>query len=366
MEPYAIVFCLLASLAIVELYSGHRKNEAIIAAACVLILTVFSGIRWETGNDWANYIDHYRLTNSLEYQDSEFELGYRALVFATRSLGLDYTAFLLISALISNSAYVYVSSRLGPVAVLTLLFFSSFYLGYMGTQRQTLAGAFACLGMIAIYDRRCVAGAALIGLGTLFHVSAIVCLAALVVPRRSVSPVLLTVAGSVLALIALASGPMVQWLIEGTLTNGFVVGKVLSYVVKEGADVAAPANLVLAAVKRVVLGIIFVVLCRQRGESLGNYVLNLYLLSIAMFFLFVGISPILALRIGLYFTFFENFLFYTSILTLGGRYWREAVAVIGFSVSMVRLYWSVVAYEPELYLPYKTMFTYSDHRRFVQ
>lgn len=365
MEPYVIVFSLLTALAIVELYVDDPALKPWLGLACIAILTLFSGLRWETANDWNNYLEYFRFTNSISYNPFEFEVGFRAVVAGSRWIGLSYTGFLLLTALISNAAFIYIFARLGPVAVLSVMYFCSYYLGYIGTQRQTLAGAFAGLALLAFFDRKVLIGIALVALATLFHNSAVICLIGLFVPRRSVALWLLATGGALVGGLALAAGPLVSRLLEGSVLSGPVFGKILSYVVKDGSLAAPIDNIALGAIKRGVLAIFFAAVCRDRLASLGNYVLNLYLVSVALFFMFFTVIPILALRIGIYFTFFENYLIYTAIVRMARSHWREATVASLILVSSVRLYWSISGYETALFRPYKSIFSYQDHRRFV-
>ncbi|QYE35959.1 EpsG family protein [Polymorphobacter sp. PAMC 29334] len=348
-----------------EIYVDDPALKPSLGLACIVILTLFSGLRWETANDWGNYLEFFRFTRSVDYNPFDFEVGFRALVVACRWVGLGYTGFLLVSALISNAAFVYIFARLGPVAVLSVMYFCSYYLGYIGTQRQTLAGAFAGLALLAFFDGKRVRAVALVAVASLFHSSAVVCLLGLVVPRRSLPLRVLAAAGVVIGGLALAAGPIVSRLLEGAGLGGPVFGKLLSYVVKDGGLAPPIDNIFLGAIKRAMLGCLFAVACRDRFASLSNYILNLYLLSVALFFMFLAIIPLLALRIGLYFTFFENYLIYVTIVRLAQRYWREATTASLVLLSSLRLYWSITGYESALFVPYKSIFSYQDHSRFA-
>src|SRR5262249_61883558 len=101
--------------------------------------------------------------------------------------GLDYTGFLMLSAAIYMSAFAIVFARFRHPAVLLLFFFCVYMLGFMGTQRQTLAMGFTSLAVLRFFDRRPVSGVALCVLGTLFHYTALISLVAIVVPRSRLS-----------------------------------------------------------------------------------------------------------------------------------------------------------------------------------
>lgn len=365
MEVYAVVFCFLTALTFVELYIPGRGVTIATGVACVVILTLVAGLRWETGNDWPNYLDNYQFGTSLAYNAETFEIGYRAIVVASRQMGLSYTAFLLVTALFSNVALVYVFARLGPAALLSLLYFTSYFLGLMGTQRQYLAIAVACVSLVAIYDRRRLLGIALIGFAMLFHVTAVICLAALAVPRRAISwPVILAIS-VVAGVTAYLGATLATVLLSSIIGDGFITSKLLVYTLSDTSGPEALGNIGLASLKRGVLAVFFAVVCRQPGATLTNYVLNLYLLSVGLFFMFVGFIPILALRIGLYFSVFEIFLVYAVIRRIGRDHWRELFLSAGIILSAARLYWSIFSAETPLFVPYKSVLQSSDHGRFL-
>lgn len=365
MEVYATVFCLLAAFAIVELYAHEGSLKMPLAIASIIVLTLVSGLRWETGNDWLNYYENYQFATSLKHNETEFEIGYRALAVACRSIGLDYTGFLLVSSLLANMVFVYVFARLGPVGLLSLMYYCSYFLGNMGTQRQTLAAALVALAVILVFDRRTIAAVVAVAVATMFHVSAAVGLIALVMPRRS--------PGLSAAMLAAGLALAGAWILRTYATTlvglapggNFVLGKLLSYVVADAATVAEPVNVALASAKRIIFSAAFLFLCRSTRPSLENYILNLYLISVLLFFAFITTIPILALRSGQYFTIFENYLIYVAVINLTARYWREASAAGLILMSAMRLYWSTTGYEAQLFIPYKSVVGDRDHQRFL-
>ena len=363
MEIYAIVFCVLAALTIIELYSPTDAVKAPIAIACVLVLSLFSGLRWETGNDWVNYLDHYQFASTLAYNEDTFEVGYRALVVISRKIGLSYTGFLLLTALISNTGFVIAFARLGPVALLTVLFFTSYYLGLIGTQRQMLAAAFACIAMLKIYDRRHILAISLIGIAMLFHVTAIVCIFCFLVPRRAVGLPLLATAAMTAGAVAFF-GPAIANLVIGALSSGgFIASKLLVYTLNENSPDSV-YNILFAVLKRVFLAGFFFAVCRQPNKSIENYAVNSYVYSVVIFLIFISIVPILAFRTSIYFFVFELYLVHLTIKRFGGKYWRELFVTLGLILSAFRLYWNIVTFEPLLFIPYKSVMIESDHTRF--
>ncbi|MDE3188338.1 MAG: hypothetical protein KGM96_12565, partial [Acidobacteriota bacterium] len=60
MTIYLIVFWLLALAAVLmelKLTKGARLSLLVLS---YLLIVVFVGLRWETGNDWGNYYNYYK------------------------------------------------------------------------------------------------------------------------------------------------------------------------------------------------------------------------------------------------------------------------------------------------------------------
>ena len=77
MEIYLNVFVLLFALAALDLYVGRRDVSIVTLAAGVVLLVLFVGLRWETGNDWVPYLLYYNESNVASI--AGFEPGYRVL-----------------------------------------------------------------------------------------------------------------------------------------------------------------------------------------------------------------------------------------------------------------------------------------------
>ncbi len=218
MEVYLSAFFLLLALSALDLYSSRRRMRLLCLVVGTVLIVLMIGLRWETGNDWNPYLQYYDELRDFSVQGTEFEPGYRMLVFLATRLGLSYTAFLLCSATIYMTAFGAIFARFRHPTILLLLFYCTYMLGFMGTQRQTLALGFACLGILCFFDRRVLWGLLWVAIATSLHYTAIVSVLALFVPRTRTS--FAVFAGALLAGLVLYQLDIVGAVVEGTL-NAF-------------------------------------------------------------------------------------------------------------------------------------------------
>lgn len=366
MEVYLNVFVVLFALAALDLYSKRAGVSRLMLAIGAVILVLLIGLRWETGNDWRPYLSYYE---ALQEPPFGFEPGYRMLVRIAQYAGLDYTAFLTLSAAIYMTAFCFVFARFRHPAVLLLLFYCIYVLGFMGTQRQTLALGFTSIAMLRFYDRRRWSAVALVLVGTLFHYTAIISLLAVAVPRSRLS--LRALAAVFLAATALyhfdVVGSFVESAVNAVFGGGYLARRLLAYSGGDYLQTAGVGPLMesLWLVKRIALVVAFWLLCSRERRSLDNYLVNLYALSVAVFLVTYKGVPMLALRGPLYFGLFEVVLTYLALQRIGGWFRRETLLAIGGALAAARLYAGIMLYAPDLYVPYKSVVVNSDYARFT-
>jgi hypothetical protein len=369
-EVYLCTFVVLFAIAAIDLSSAERSTRLICAAASATIVVLLIGLRWETGNDWQPYLDYYEASAYFSSVPSLFEPGYRLLVLASHALGLGYSSFLLLSAAIYMAAFTTTFARFRHPSVLVLMFFAIYVLGFMGTQRQTLALGFTCLAILRLYDRKIASGIALVLLAASLHYTALVTLLALVVPRTRLSS--LGFGGALLAGVALYQfdvvGSGIVAAIDAVTGQGYLGARLLAYSAG-GSWAQAPEQSAVAQAlwfaKRMALAVAFWLLCSRPKPSLDNYLVNLYVLSVVLFLALAKAVPLLALRGPLYFAVFEVVLIYLALYRIGGSFRREALLLLGGPLAAARLYAAIALYAPSLYLPYKSVLLNTDYARFM-
>jgi hypothetical protein len=370
MELYVSVFALLFALSAVDVYSQRRDLKILCLAFGTVLVVLFIGLRWETGNDWRPYLEFYTQAQNFSTVGRQFEPGFRFFVWASARAGLSYTSFLTLSAAIYMTAFGIFFTRFRHPTVPLLFFYCVYALGFMGTQRQTLAMGFTSLAMLKFYDRRLLVGLLLVALATTLHYTAILCVLAVAVPRTRVrfAVLLAVLLGGYLLYRLDVAGMAVERVVNTIAGDGYLLRRLIAYqpggAWTQNAGVGPLAEL-LWFIKRVALAVAFWLLCSRGKRSLDNYLVNLYALSALLFLAFFKAVPLVALRGPLYFAVFEIVLMYLALARIGGRFKHESLLLIGGPLAAARLYAALLLYAPEIYLPYKAVVLNLDYARFV-
>ncbi|MDY5181289.1 EpsG family protein [Butyribacter sp.] len=151
----------------------------LVAAVCATIMMCKGSI----GTDTNMYISVYENGIDSLHRWVEFEWGFQALLIAFRSIGLPYQAFFFtISFITMIFIFLAIKNERDNVNVFisTFLIMVDFYFLSWNIIRQTLAMAVAIYAMCIYLDGKYKKGIFFIIVASLFHTSAIVCLAVLV------------------------------------------------------------------------------------------------------------------------------------------------------------------------------------------
>ena len=172
MTVYLVVFLLLSGLALLK---GRGAGSALMLWVLLAGLVVFVGTRLNTGCDFLSY--EQRFLNAVYYASladaiADGEAGFQALVYATRSIGLDYVWLNVFCALIFFTGVgLFVRRHPEPLIVVALMFPILIVQLSMSGVRQALAVAFLMLALVAFMDRKRLLSVVWIFLGATFHQS---------------------------------------------------------------------------------------------------------------------------------------------------------------------------------------------------
>lgn len=111
---YYIIFVILVVLAI---NGNNRKNEKGTMMLMMVTFTLFQGLRWHTGADWAQYemtfktLDWDNLSTFNRGGNRPLELGYALSNVVVKTFFGHYTFFLLLSCGFINSTFLYFTNK---------------------------------------------------------------------------------------------------------------------------------------------------------------------------------------------------------------------------------------------------------------
>jgi len=329
-------------------------------------MLLLTGTRVSTGNDWLPYYDYFASLSSLSDKSDDFEVGYRLFAYLAKSIGFGNEGFLLLSSLLYLAAFFSVFRKQRGAISLVLLFYCTYLLGWMGTARQVIAIGLTVLATQSLLDKQRLRFFVFVLVAGAFHQTAVIFLLAwyFVRPAPKPSSVFLIVATCV---VFGQIGKVVLPLVLDRLTGVEGLGEKIIFYGNLGSEELGQASGALLGmlwyVKRLVFLGFFLALRRHFNTPALSFYFNAYLFSVALFLLIDPTLPILATRGSNYFSIYELFLL-ASLVTARVRLSSLVIPLI-IVVSGQRLYTSLYAYHPDLYLPYKGLFINEEFQREV-
>jgi hypothetical protein len=365
---YLLIFTFLSALALMSDAPISSNARFLIVLISYVAVVMVAGLRWETGNDWVPYYDYYQSLTQLDDKAADFEVGYRAISLALKDMSFSYSGFLLIY----SGIYLWImifgfkEDNYGKTPWLILLLYSSFLLGWMGTARQAMAIALCLLAARCLIQRRILPFIILTVIATTFHTTAWCFflawpLAHLKLRRFQIWAILGT-----LILFAMMGGGQVMVRAAGNLLHiPYLDSKLVFYQAISDSDLqyAAGSLAFLWYAKRLAFLVFFTIFFDRFQSRSERIYFNLYLFSLILFLVFVGVIPMIPLRAGLYFSVFELFLLVGLIDKFRAPWARSCYKIAVVLIALSRLYSSVYLYHPDLFVPYKGLFINQEFMR---
>lgn len=175
MTLYVTIFAVLWVALLVSTAKGRVWQPLEFGALAIFVL--LAGQRFETGNDWVVYRDHFLAIQQFGFEAGSsdqfpaFEPLYARLVWIAGSL-VDFQEFLLLVALF-NGIVLFRFARAWGVSFLGIfaIYYAWLYLAtQMATTRYSLAISFILLAVIAVLKGRRLTAYALLGVASGLHV----------------------------------------------------------------------------------------------------------------------------------------------------------------------------------------------------
>lgn len=179
---YLIVYGLLFFIGIYDIRKNglpdKRKSNNLLNLM-IVILTLFRGLRWETGTDWDQFLEVFQYvdkSNAIFFIRSTGEIlepGYTLLNFLVKCISDYYTSFLLLSNLIILICYKYFSiniiQRYQCLTFIMIIITYQFF-----PVRQNIAGAILMVATIFFLKNRYKKFILLTIIAFLFHKSVLI------------------------------------------------------------------------------------------------------------------------------------------------------------------------------------------------
>lgn len=356
MTLYLILFSILSLLAFIDLFILKHADSVKIFLFFSCILFLFSFIRWETGTDWDPYYQFFEYCNLIG--ESEFEWGFTLLNQGVKFLLNSYTFLLFICAIFLFAFQSAAISRLSWFPLISLLFMWSSEFAGVFFVRQSIATAILLYSVIAIRDKRFIRFLLLVGLAMLFHRTSVIFLPAYWFYHRSFTTgqllfgiLISCVCSYFTALIFNSIGGMV---------GGVVKSKIDAYMDMQGENfgtqISATQIIVKGFISKIFLFLVFVFFITGSYKRECRGYLNLYALGIMLYFATAAVSTAFA-RLSIPYNSMQFVLFPFVFCSLANRQTKLLFFVLFLFYCGLRFYTSLFTNYPELYMPYKTIFS---------
>jgi len=297
------------------------------------------------GADWDAYSRFYQNTED----SGQLEVGYAFInaIFASIGAHFNVFQFAITTACIAliASSFRYFGAF---TAVAVLIFYSDLFLYYnLSGVRQAIAIAITCFALRYVIAQRPVPFFSLVTLAASFHLSAVVFAISYFVPKtwlKWYQLVCVCLAG--LALFQFLD-PIAQFITDNTLKNA-------SYYLYgiETQDDKLTSYITGGLRRLATLGIILMTWNHLKNISYSIYLLNMYILGLAIYFLFYIASADIGVRMSSYFIIIETMLVGLAVLNAPRASTRFGIACLISFFSLYKLW----GYADNPYYEYQFIF----------
>lgn len=157
-------------LAIISIFRPKIRNDSIFLLIAIPMI-IFSGLRWEMGTDWSNYLQMF-LSPDGNYLKS-MEPGYQCYIKFIRLFTDNYSVFLLLTDTFALGGISYLIFRYSNRNFLSLFYSTGTLFWYAGSLRQMLSLLFLTISIKFIFSRKPTHFIICLSFATLFHKSAL-------------------------------------------------------------------------------------------------------------------------------------------------------------------------------------------------
>lgn len=165
---YFFIWLCLFCFSILEINNLQKKDSFFVGMIITVILFILSFIRWETGTDWIGYYEYF---NHIYYycQDSDFEFGFARINEFAKLTFNSYTILLFIFSCIIFYFQTKMIFKYSPLPLFSLFFLWSISFANVFYIRQTIATMILFYSTTFLITRKPYMFFIWVYLATLFH-----------------------------------------------------------------------------------------------------------------------------------------------------------------------------------------------------
>lgn len=211
----------------------ERPTSRVFVTFAALVLVAVGSLRWGVGTDFFTYVglyEKYKISFVDDLRNFD-EPGAKGLAFVVGKVYDDPAAFFFATSVITIGLMLYTLAKYSiAIEVSYFLFvFVGVWHGSFNAVRQFLACAIILAAHRFLMDRKRVKYAAMVALASVFHISAVVMIALLLIPNRRLRAPMLLLLGGVAVAGLYGSGAILEAIesVRGSaLTSDYVLNQV--------------------------------------------------------------------------------------------------------------------------------------------
>ncbi|MFS1977258.1 EpsG family protein [Vibrio splendidus] len=335
----------------VDCFSRINKKPFLYTIAIMLIM--ISGFRWMTGLDWHPYVRIFNNSNDFDYVLSgPYEKGFLLFNYVINKIFGNYTAMLLITALIVILLKCKVFIKLTPFPLLALFINASFVGADLFTNRQGIAVAFTIFSFIYIYEKKPLKFFITCSIAFIFHYSAVV-----FYPAYYIAHLNLTLRRQFFLLFVSFVGYLLfkelSILKSVGVFIGGAIGDKISFNQQLELSEISMVTFSLRVMKKVVFLLFFAYFFKKYSCYKYKISYNLFFSSVCMFIVCQSL-PGSFIRLTMYYSYYEVLLLTFIIFFLKPNYRALYLLFVGFYCLSKFIYGFQTDYE--VLIPYESIF----------
>jgi hypothetical protein len=338
---YYILDCMVFMMGILFSTSISRQLKVGFAIIFFFILILFGGLRYEVGADWESYL---KITNSIDFEnflESGVEPLFSFLCLIVKECGLNYHSFVFIAFTLATSLKFHSIFKYSTNFFASLMiYFPIQLMSYdMNGIRQGLAMAVLLCSIKYLLDRSFIKFLIVCIIAIGFHASAVVFIPFYFVANTRFNRKLI----HFILLASIVIGFMFQSIILNYIlpqlggVESILAEKALGY--SESEAFGTGLSLGFSTLHRLIIFYLFYYFYDkiQLNDNFKNLLLNAYLFSLIIYFLFSAIE-IIGARGSLYYRTMDIFMIASFLSIKKDFSYRLVVLILIFIYSLSGIY----------------------------
>lgn len=360
MELYIVLLFFVYAVSFADITNMNKKYKIYLGCSIFLISVLIGGLRYNTGTDWAQYYFFFTDNHTFEnFENSPFEYGYILLNYLLKSITEQYNILLIVMTAMVCLLKFSCIFRYAHFPLVVLLLNFAFYLGDFFAVRQILALAITVYSVRYIIEKDLKRFLLFLLFAVLFHRTAIIFLFAYWIFPMKIN--LKHVVVVIFACLALSQIQMIDSITSMNLDSMYMDKLQLYQAAKEndisfGTASSNEEKLLNSTIKKICFLSLFFFIRKRVAQQNENYngFLNLSIFSNIIFAFFMNTIPEIALRLVVYYNFFEIFLLSNFLFITDKWYFRIFILLILGVIAFSRYYYGLYQFYDE-YVPYNSI-----------